>query len=474
MTYSISNDMTNVSLGQVAQILFSKGFTSQMNRTYADFDNVLMSMKSGSPTTERTYQYLLLTALGINSHKWQQQGAGAVAFPSADAVTTQEVTAYMKQLQTTVEIDAIVWDRIKKADKKYVGNPFEVELQAKIDVIKKAQARALHGDGSQCLGVVGSVSAASNKLVVVLSTANTVIGGGNTNWFHKGEKVFFTTSAGAAQAADGVGTKDAVAFVVESVNRKTFTVTMGGLTTAGAAVAVGAVNEISAGDYIYPLNAQDGTNAYQGPNVSTIAGTDFGVLTPAMAGLETLTAQDNRKLFGVSMIGELGGTQYDCGASLFSVEHIEEGFNEVEQNVGAGKYKWNQLLMPYNAYSALLEGKEADRRFNSVEDSVRGGRKFIYQYGDNALDCRKSFYCAFNRIWGIPTPSAGEMGESGYALEFRGTPFEAVSVNGQKEFLKPSSAGGYTNVLQSFLQAYATMIAKQPAACLRLHNFLMA
>jgi hypothetical protein len=286
--------------------------------------------------------------------------------------------------------------------------------------------------------------------------------------------VFFTTSAGAAQAADGVGTKDAVAFVVESVNRKTYTVTLGGLTTAGAAVNVGAVNEISAGDYIYPLNAQDGTNAYQGPNVSTIAALDFGTLTPCMAGLETLTAQDSRKLFGVTMAGELGGTQYDAGASLFSVEHIEEGFNEVEQNVGAGKYKWNQLLMPYNAYSALLEGKEADRRFNSVEDSVRGGRKFIYQYGDNALDCRKSFYCAFNRIWGIPMPASGEMGESGYAVEFRGTPFEAVTVNGQKEFLKPSSAGGYTNVLQSFLQAYATMIAKQPAGVLRIHNFTMA
>jgi hypothetical protein len=471
MTYSISNDMTNVSLGQVAQTLFSKGFTSQMNRTYADFDNVLMSMKNGAPTTERTYQYLLLTALGINSHKWQQQGAGAVAFPSADAVTTQEVTAYMKQLQTTVEIDAIVWDRIKKADKKYVGNPFEVELQAKIDVIKKAQARALHGDGSGCIGKIGSVSVSSGKVVVVLSTADATIGGGNTNWFHKGEIVVFATNAGAAQnCTTSSGTP--VKYKVDSVNRKAWTVNLIPLSSADAVLSASAVNELNAGDYIYPVNIANAS--YECPDVSTIAGTDFATLTPIMAGLESITAQDSRKFFGVTMNGELGGTQYDCGATLFSVEHIEEGFNEVEQNGGAGKYKWNQLLMPYNAYSALLEGKEADRRFNSVEDSVRGGRKFIYQYGDNALDCRKSFYCAFNRIWGIPMPAAGEMGESGYALEFRGTPFEAVSVNGQKEFLKPSSSGGYTNVLQSFIQAYATLIGKQPAAVLRISNFLMA
>ena len=472
MTFSISNDMTNVSLGNVAQILFSKGFTSQMNRTYADFDNVLMNMKEGSPTTERTYQYLLLTALGINSHKWQQQGAGNIAFPTGDAVTTQEVTAYMKQLQTTIELDAIVWDRIKKADKKYVGNPFEVELQAKIDVIKKAQARALHGDGSGVLGKVASVSVVSNKLVVVLDTADATVGGGNTNWFHRGEKVAMCTTAGATQRADGSGTKDVVYFSVASADRKAHSITLTGYTSADAVISVTAVNEIGAGDLIYPVNVLNAS--FEGPNVSTIAGTDFGVITPVMAGLESLTAADNRKVFGVSMTGELGGTQYDCGGSLFSVEHIEEGFNEVEQNVGAGKYKWNQLLMPYNAYSALLEGKEADRRFNSVEDSVRGGRKFIYQYGDNALDCRKSFYCAFNRIYGIPSPASGEMGESGFALEFRGTPFESISVNGQKEFLKPNSSGQYTNVLQSFLQSYATMIAKQPAAVARLSNFLMA
>jgi hypothetical protein len=173
------------------------------------------------------------------------------------------------------------------------------------------------------------------------------------------------------------------------------------------------------------------------------------------------------------MSGQLGGSRFDAGGGLFDVSAIEESMNETEQNVGAGLYTWNQLIQPYNAFSALIEGKEADRRFNSVEDSARGGRKFIYQYGDQSLDCVKSYFCPFNRIYSVPKPKAGEMGENGYAVEYRGTEFKDVTVGGSKEFLKVASGGGYTNMVQSFLEGYTIMVAKHPAAVNVIHNFTM-
>ena len=64
------------------------------------------------------------------------------------------------------------------------------------------------------------------------------------------------------------------------------------------------------------------------------------------------------------------------------------------------------------------------------------------------------------------------MGETGYALEFRGTDFRDVTAGGNKEFLKLVQ-GQYVNSVQSFLEAYAVLVAKQPAAVNVIHNFLM-
>jgi len=459
--------MTNVSMGQLAQILFSKGFTSQMNRTFKDFDAVLMALKQPQPTTEREYRYLLLTALGVNAAQYTLQGQPDVAFPSGDLGTTQEVTAVMKKIQATIELDRNVWERVKLAQFKYVDNPLAVEIQNKLDVVKRMQARAMYGDGSGALGIVGSTSVSSGKLIISLSTADSAIGGGNTNWFHKGEKIAFCTSAGVAQTALATATP-VVYFTVDSTDRKNRQITLTGYSGAGAILTITAADLIGAGDLIYPVNV---LSSFAGPDLT--ASPDWGKVTPVMAGLESLSANDGRTVFGVTMSGQVAGSRFDHGGGIFDVSAIEESMNEVEQNVGAGKYKYDNLIMPYNAFSALIEGKEADRRFNSVEDNARGGRKFIYQYGDQSLDCIKSYFCPFNRIYSLPKPATGEMGETGYAIEFRGTEFMDVTAGGQKEFLK-LSGGQYANTIQSFLEAYAVMIAKQPAAINVISNFTMA
>ena len=468
-TASQITDMTNVSLGQIAQILFSKGFTSTMNRTYRDYDNILMSMKQQQPTTEREYRFLLMTALGVNAVQYQNQGTTDVAFPQGDLSTTKEVVAVMKKIQTTIELDRNVWERVKLAQFKYVDNPLALEIMNKMDASKRIQARSMYGDGSGSIGKVGSTAVTSGKLVITLDVSDMAVGGGNTNWFHKNEKIAFTTLAGAAHLATSAGGVNLTYFTVDSYSRKAHTVTLTGYTTGGVATAVTAAANVVATDLIYPVSALQASTLI-GPDLSGTP--DYGSVSPVMAGLESLCAADGRTVFGVQMAGELGGSQFDAGGGLFNVSSIEESMNETEQNVGAGKYKYDQLIMPYNAFSALIEGKEADRRFNSVEDSARGGRKFIYQYGDAALDCVKSYFCPFNRIYSMPKPASGEMGETGYAIEFRGTDFRDVTAGGQKEFLKLVS-GQYVNSVQSFLEAFAVLVAKQPAAVNVIRNFLM-
>ena len=468
-TASQISDITNVSLGNLAQILFSKGFTSQMNRTFREYESVLMKMKTGAATTERSYQFLLLTALGVNAVQWQQQGVTNVAFPAGDLSTTTEVTATMKKIQATIEMDLNMWERVRAAQNKYVDNPLALEIQSKIDVVKREHARALFGDGSSVIGKVGSASAASNLLLVVLDSGDTTVGGGNVNWFDPGAIVCFCDTSGTPVVPTNWNT--AVQFQVVKVDRKNKVVTFRGQTAAGVTVnASDAVGITSSAALIYPKNILQATTLL-GPVVSGTP--EYSTLTPIMAGLESLSANDNRLVFGVNYTGQLGGSQYDNGGGIFDVNSIDLSMNECEQNVGVGKYSYDNILMPYNAYSALIEGKEADRRFVSVTDNTRGSQKFIYQYGNQSLECIKSYYCPFNRIYMLPKPAQGEMGESGYALELRGIEFRDVSMGGQKEFLKLNSSGQYVNVQQSFLEGWSVLIAKQPAAINCIHNFTM-
>jgi hypothetical protein len=65
------------------------------------------------------------------------------------------------------------------------------------------------------------------------------------------------------------------------------------------------------------------------------------------------------------------------------------------------------------------------------------------------------------------------MGESGYALELRGVEFRDVMLGANKEFLKVNSSGQYVNMLQSFLEGWSVLIAKQPAAINMIRNFKM-
>jgi hypothetical protein len=62
------------------------------------------------------------------------------------------------------------------------------------------------------------------------------------------------------------------------------------------------------------------------------------------------------------------------------------------------------------------------------------------------------------------------MGESGYAVEFRGQPFEQVKLGNVEQWFKPGSSGN-TQQVEQYYNAYACLVPKQPGAIGCLENF---
>jgi hypothetical protein len=461
-------DHTEISNGKILQILFSKGLTSQMSRDYEDFSNILMSLKApGASAVDRQYNYYLLKALGPKAVKWQNPGATNRAFPTGSQVTTQEVSAKQKEIQATIELEWNLWDRVRKGEVSY-AEPLEVEIQAKLDVVKREMAKALYGDGTGILGTVSSIDTSGDDLVVTLKTGNT--DKGFIGWFEVGDEVVCYDPNGSTVAdVDNGSTTVSSYFGVVSVDRANNKVTLQPYDSDGNAFNVGtggsATNEIAASDILY--------RRVQGTRVNVASIADYGIATEVMAGLESLTADDGRTVFGITMSGLTSGTRQDAGGDLIDRMDIERLMNNLKIRVGVGKYNWNQMVMAYETQSEFIDSKDADRRFNLITDATHGAQVYAYQHRGTTLKCVDSEFCPKNRIHVLPTPKSGEHGESGYAIEFRGTEFENVSVGGQDTFLKAGSAGGYEGMIQQFLNAYAVMIPKHPAACGVIDNFTL-
>jgi hypothetical protein len=453
------NPITTLNLGSVLQILFSKGLTTQISRDYADYDNVLFSMKKDN-AIERQYNYYLIKSLGPSAIKWQNVGTTGRSFPTGSQVTSQEITAYMKEIQATIELEQNLWERAKMSPLKY-AEPLEVEVQAKLEACKREMAKMLHGDGTGVLGAVSSITNSGALAAVTLKTGDT--DPGFVAWFEPGDEVEFYAADGTTEHQPGVASGTPTYCVVSSIDRPNNVVYLTVKDASAVTLTCNGAGTVVNTDFLYRKNQNSR------PNRSSVS--DYGTETDVMVGLESLTATDGRAVFGMTMSGVTGGTRVSCGGNAIDTAYIEQVMNNLKIAAGPSIYNWDQMLMAYETQTALINSKEADRRFTTVEDNTRGSRFFAYQHRGSTLKCVDSEFAPGKRIWLLPKPKSGEFGETGYAIEFRGTPFEHVKVQGQDQFLKPSSSGGYVGMVQSFLNAYGTLIVKHPKACGVLHNF---
>jgi hypothetical protein len=445
--------------GKLLQIMFSEGIRNQLSRDFRDWD--MVKQMKVDEAKGRELRYMLQTSYGPAAI--QYRGTAQAAFPSAQKATTQELTAEYKDIDLTVEIDYNLWNRLQKSKDVRYFDALALELQSKMDAAKRRLGADLYGDGT---GVVGEAlvitdAASSDHTVVTLQTTDTARG--HIGFFEAGDLLTAVDNDGTAAAAVTLGSGTHYAWRVKSKNRRAGTVTLESVTSAGAVNDLTASN-IAVGDVFYRV----GQNTQNLDFTGTIA--DYGTATEVMLGLESLAANDGRTVNGLVHSGFTGGSRYDASASALDVSHIQNALDDAKLAAGEGAYSYKRMIMSPEAHAALIESREADRRFHTVEDNKRGLRYFAYQHRNDSVETYVSEYCPKKRIYMIPENKA----TGGKVLEFYGSDFEAVKVNDSSAFmLKSASGGGYERKVQHFMEAYVQLVCKHPAAIGVVHNFTL-
>lgn len=446
-------NITNLNYGLLLQTIFSNGILNQLSTDHYDWE-LIKSKKVGS-SVARQIEFMLQTSVGPSAIQYRNPGQTNRDFPTASQSSVGTYNAYFKEIEATIELEYNVWSRANQSPEKY-GEPLAIEIEGKSSASKRRLAADLYGDGTGVVGTVASSSIVSGKLVVVLSTVNAARG--NIGMMEEGDLIKHYELDGTVGAAVTVTTGTFSHFRVESKNRSTSAVTLTAINTAGADTPVTAFTAV-AGEVMYR------TGQPTIPDLTSVA--DYGTVTETIAGLESLVANDGRVIHGMTMSGALGGSRYDAGAGPLDVKHIQRGMSQVKTAVGKDRYKWKMMNMAPESLDALIEGRETDRRFVTIEDATRGASKFCYQHQGDTLECYTSEYIPQKRIYIIPEAKGGDK-----VLEFHGSEFQTVKAAGGQDFqLKPSANGGFSNMVVSYLQAIGVIICKHPKAILTIENF---
>lgn len=456
------NNIESVSLGKILQIAFSDGVRLQISEDFKDWEMVNRFKMPISPSRE--FRFMFQNSLNPSSVSSRNPGRGAAgSFPLGFQPSVEEYSAQMKMMEATIEIGYDLWDRAKKSPEKYI-QPLEMIISSTMTSTKRHLGAQLYGDGTGVLGTVASAavtSPASNKLVFTLSSANAARGG--VNLFEYNDILVLKNAAGTSSALDSsLGTEPVYWQVVEK-DRDNNTVTLKGLDSAFADVAtVSAISvQPTAGDVFYKFQQQII------PNLGSIA--DYGLATDALAGLESLAAHDGRVIHGISMAGATASSFLDANGNPLDVKHIHKALDKVKLAVGA-HYKFPQMVMSPEAIYTLIESRETDRRFQTVEDNKRGVKSFAYIHGNDTVECVSSEFCGLKRIYMIPEGKAS----GAKVLAYGGSDFEPIRAQNGDEFRLKVDANGYKPAMQSVMHGYGVLICNHPAAIARVENFTVS
>lgn len=437
-------------LGNLLQIKFSDGIRNQISKDFRDWEMVLKAKVSNSAARE--LRFMLLTAFGVDAVNYANPGTIDSVFPSADRSSLQEYTAKFKEIRTTIEVQYDLFERAIMSPEKY-GEPIKVEMDSKLSASKRRLAADFHADGT---GVLGTVSSCTLASVVTLDVSDSARG--HVGLFEYGQKVVPKTAAGGASAAVAA-TGTFSHFVVVQKDRDNQILTLQAVNTAGANTALSTAP--AATEVLY-RKAQ--TDAGDIPNLGSIS--DYGTATQVMAGLPSLVAADGRVVHGMTMSGAVASTEFDAGGNPIDVRHIQRAMSQVKVKVGQDQYSWKMMVQAPETLDSLIESRETDRRFMTMEDGTRGTKKFMYQHQNDSLECYTSEYCQPKRIYILPESKAGQK-----VLEFHGSDFKTVKAPGGGDFHLKPSASGFVATVVSYMQAIGVVICKHPASVAVIRNF---
>jgi hypothetical protein len=445
----------NLDLGKFLQVIFTRGAMVQVSKSQREWE-MISRMRDGNPNG-RQRNFLFINSLGYAAAQSRNPNFSA-SFPAAQKASIAEYTALYKEFDVTVELEYNLWKAASLTPEKY-AEPLAKEIELKSIVARRIMGTYLFGDGSGVFGTAASASdttGAGGSVLVTLSSSSSARG--HVRWFQFGDLFLCKNPDGTADNPTVVGSF--YAWRVKDVKPKLNQVVLEAVDSSGNVLNLTA-SSIDASDLFYRVGQQ------VIPDLSGVIG-DYGSLSDIMPGLESLVANDGRLVHGISMSGAAAGSVLDWNGAQLDVSALQEGLDEVDMRTGKGEFSYKLAVMSPEARAALIESREADRRFNSVDDTKRGGKGFGYVHDEDTIIFTPSEFCPKQRIYVLPEGKQ----DGNKVISYFGTDFEPVSdPMGNKFHLKPASAGGHERNIISYMSTRGTLVCHRPAAVLQIKNF---
>lgn len=443
----------NGALGKYLQIAFSEGVRYQLSRDHRDWQAI--QQMNRSIFQGRQLNFLFQNSLGFAAVQSRNPN-GAGVFPEAQDASIQEYTAFCKEFDVTINFKYNLLKMLEKSKDVRYADGLAIEIESKALATKRYQAGMLYRDGTGVIGTVASAvdtTGAGGSVLITLSSSNSARG--HVGMFEQHDLLLNYNPAGTIDSPTVVGTF--YAWRVKSKNRRANQVTLEAVDSSMNVLNLTA-SSIDLNDVLYRVGQETIPDL-----TSSIS--DYGSASEEWAGLETLAANDGRVVHGITMSGANAGTRSDASGDPLDVAQIHALMDDVKIAVGQGTYSYDNMIMAPEAIAALIESRESDRRFVTVDDVTRGGKKFVYQHLDSSLEAISSEYCPKKRLYILPKAKG-----SNAVLEYHGMDFEPVEVGGADYFLKPSGSGHQRNIA-AYMMAFGVLISKHSAAIGVLENF---
>ena len=442
--------VSDLTLGNFLKIVSEGSVYNNLSEDSEIWEQIAKRKKGKAEGREK--RFLLRSALGAAAVGFVP--ANGSAYPTGAQSTVNEGTAQYKDMALTVEVERTLMEKALSDFSRY-GEPFAEEVRAKTISLSRLLSGAVYADGT---GVIVQAKDAGSVVggKTVMNVDMTSSARGWIGWAEIGDKLIPKNADGTA-AAPTLNSGTFNHYVIDAKDRDAGTITLAAKAADGSALTVNATG-LTAGDVMY--------RAIQVtiPDVSTPPAADYGTLSEAWCGLGSLGEDDGRKVNGITLSGNLGGTRKDCNNQPLDSHHFQQIMSKLMIAVGQGRYKYNRAMMAWEALDALVESRETDRRFQDVTDGKRGVKALGYVHGKNEIVFSADEFCPKSKIYIVP---------EGDVLQFHGSSFEQVKVGNQTLFLKAGTTGAYQRTVQSFMEGTGVIITPHAAAIGTLEGFAL-
>jgi hypothetical protein len=458
MTFAATEAFSDIDIYQFLKIYQMNGFTRQVSEA-SEMWGYLKQLKEMDPQA-RQVNFLLIDELGYGAVQ-ALPADGSGAYPAAQRSNLLEPVATYKEWGWTVDVPRVLESKTGSELIQY-AKPLATELDNKQIAFARLKCIELQGDGSGCIGKLSAAASASGgNLLITVSHDTADAGRSFARWFQEGDIVKIAAPASTARLGAVSGGNYISEFKVEDVNEDTRVITLSGLTaTTGTDLTITGAGTVASGDYVY----RRGTTPQDLTDIGT---NDYNTLTEVMVGLETLTANDGRGLFGLTMTGSTKGTRKDLSGAVIDNKHFQQILSELKRKTGK-RYMYDSAFMADETYDSIIEARETDRRFHSIEDTDRGVKGIGYVHGRDRVEFVPDEFVHAQRVWILPKGKD--------ALCYIGKDPVQVAPNGNDPFRLSidSSTTRYARTMETSFEQSGVVLSKFPRALGVIEDFTVS